>query len=117
MDRIHIRDLQVRCIIGVDEHERREKQDVVVNIVLHTDTRRAGESDRFEDAVDYRAVKKKVVALVESSRCRLLEALAEQIARVCLENPAVQQVEVTVDKPAALRFARSVAVEITRQRL
>lgn len=116
MDRILIRDLQLRCIIGVDEHERRDKQDVVVNIVLHTDTRRAGESDRFEDAVDYRAIKKRIVAMVEGSQCRLLEALAEQIARACLENPAVREVQVSVDKPSALRFARSVAVEVTRRR-
>ena len=116
MDRIHIKDLQARCIIGINPDERREKQDVLINIILSTDTRKAGLSDRFEDAVDYRAVKKKVIAMAEASEFFLVEALAERIAKICLENPEVLQVQVLVEKPTALRFARSVGVEITRGR-
>lgn len=116
MDRILIKDLLARCIIGVSEEERREKQDVVINVALTTDVRKAGRSDRFEDATDYRSIKKRIFSTVESSQCYLLEALAERIADICLENPAVEQVQVTVEKPSALRFARSVGVEITRGR-
>lgn len=116
MDRILIRDLQVRCIIGVNDDERREKQDVVINIALAADLCPAGRSDNFADAVDYRAIKKKVYAMAEDSRYSLVEALAERIAEICLEHRGVQQVQVTVEKPAALRFARTVAVEITRDR-
>ncbi|MBI2843743.1 MAG: dihydroneopterin aldolase [Armatimonadetes bacterium] len=116
MDRIFIKDLLARSIIGLNEEERREKQDVVINIVLSADLRKAGESDRFEDTVDYRDVKKRIISLVEESRYHLVEALAERIAELCLENPAVQEVQVTVEKPSALRFARSVGVEITRSR-
>jgi len=116
MDRILIKDLTVRCILGVSAEERREKQDVVINIALTADLRKAGRSDRFEDAVDYRALKKKVLAAVEASSYRLVEALAERIAEICLEHPAVEQAEVTVEKPSALRFARTVGVEITRLR-
>ncbi len=106
MDKILIKDLQARCIIGVNADERREKQDVIVNIVLCADTRRAGESDRFEDAVDYRAVKKRIIAMVESSQFFLVEALAERIAAMCLEDSRVRQAQVTVEKPSALRFAQ-----------
>jgi D-erythro-7,8-dihydroneopterin triphosphate epimerase len=116
VDRIRIRDLSVRCIIGVDEEERRQKQDVIINLVISTDLRRPGRSDDLADALDYSVLKKEVVALVENSRRRLLEALAEDIAAVCLAAPAVQAVRVSVDKPGALRFARSVAVEIRRRR-
>jgi FolB domain-containing protein len=116
MDRILIRDLLVRCIIGIDEAERREKQDVVINIALSTDLSQPGRSDRFEDAVDYRSIKKRILSVVEKSEYYLVEALAERIAQVCLENPAVQEAQVTVEKPSALRFARSVGVEITRSR-
>jgi len=116
MDRILIRDLLARCIIGVDEPERREKQDVIINVALSTDLRRAGRSDRFEDAVDYRAIKKRIVEMVEASQCFLVEALAERVADICIEHPAVQEVQVTVEKPSALRFARSVGVEITRRK-
>lgn len=116
MDRILISDLAVRCIIGINEDERREKQDVVINLSLFADLAAAGRTDEFADAVDYRAIKKRVLALAEGSRFHLVEALAESIAAACLEQPAVQQVTVRVEKPSALRFARSVGVEITRAR-
>ncbi len=116
MDRIRIYDLLVRCILGINEHERREKQDVVINLTLHADLREAGKNDRIEDTVDYRALKKRVLSLAEDSRYLLVEALAEAIAELCLAQHGVQQVDVCVEKPHALRFARSVAVEISRKR-
>lgn len=116
MDRILIRDLAVRCIIGVNEEERREKQDVLINVALEADLKPAGKSDDFADTVDYRAIKKEIFAMAESSHYFLVEALAERIADICLQHHGVARVQVTVEKPAALRFARTVAVEITRDR-
>lgn len=116
MDRILIRDLRARCIIGINDAERREKQDVTINLALSADLRAAGRSDTMDDTVDYRALKKKILALVESSRCFLVEALAQAVADVCLSEPKVRAVRVQVDKPSALRFARSVGVRIVRSR-
>ncbi|MGO8704994.1 MAG: dihydroneopterin aldolase [Candidatus Brocadiia bacterium] len=116
MDRILIRDLRARCIVGVNEDERREKQDVTVNLTLFADLGPAGRTDRMEDTVDYRAVKKRVLAVIEASQFFLVEALAEAIANVCLDEPKVQKARVRVEKPSALRFARSVGVRITRER-
>jgi FolB domain-containing protein len=116
MDRIFIKDLTCRCIIGINPEERREKQDVIINIVLWADLRQAGASDDFKDAIDYRAVKKRVIAAVEKSEYMLVEALAQKIADECLADAGVRQVQVTLEKPAALRFARSVGVEIIRSR-
>jgi D-erythro-7,8-dihydroneopterin triphosphate epimerase len=116
MDRILIRDLSARCIIGINEEERREKQDVLINLIIFADLRQAGKSDRFEDSVDYRALKKRILSMVEGSKYHLIEALAEEIAAICLEEKTVLQVQVRVDKPYALRYARSVGVEITRKR-
>ncbi|MFH1239092.1 MAG: dihydroneopterin aldolase [bacterium] len=116
MDRIIISDLKARCIIGVNKVERYRRQEVVINLSLYTDLRKAGRSDRFEDAVDYRAMKKKILKMVKDSRYYLVEALAEAVARLCLEHPAIKEVKVRVDKPSALRFARSVGVQITRRR-
>jgi len=116
VDRILIKELFLRCHVGVSEEERREKQDVTISIALAADLRRAGASDSFADAVDYRALKKKVIAMVEDSAFHLVEALAEAVASICLEAPQVLEVTVTVEKPTALRFARSVGVEITRRR-
>lgn len=114
MDKILIKDLLTRCIIGVGDEERKDKQDVVINIVLWADLSSAGSSDRLEDSVDYSRIKKEVIAMVEASEYHLVEALAERIAGICLGHRLVQQVQVTVEKPSALRFARSVGVEIVR---
>ena len=116
LDRIHVRDLRLRCVLGIYPEERREKQDITVNIVLYADLRAAGRSDRIEDTVDYKEVKKRVVAQVEGSSSFLIEHLAQRVAGLCLEEPRGEAVRVTIDKPGALRFARSVAVEIFRKR-
>jgi FolB domain-containing protein len=116
MDRILIGDLRFRCIIGINPEERREKQDVIVNLALHTDLRTAGTTDAIADTVNYKNVKLKIRELVEGSAFNLVEKLASEIARICLEPRAVQRVVVRVDKPGALRFARTVAVEVERTR-
>ncbi|MBN2710815.1 MAG: dihydroneopterin aldolase [Planctomycetes bacterium] len=116
LDHIHIRDLRLRCVIGLYEWERKEKQDVIVNITIHADLTAAGRSDNLDDTVDYKAIKKEIITFVEGSGFNLVEALAEGIADICLGNEKVMGCEVTVDKPGALRFARSVAVEISRER-
>ncbi len=115
-DRIYIRDLHLRCIIGINPEERREKQDVVINVILECDLSKAHQADRIEDTVNYKSIKKKILNMVEASEYQLIETLAERVAAICLEDPNVRQAVVTVDKPGALRFARSVAVEITRVR-
>ena len=116
LDRIHIRDLLLRCIIGVNDFERKDRQDVIINITLYADLRKSSSTDSIEDTVDYRAVTKKVIEVVENSQYYLVEALADHIARVCLSFEGVEKVDVTVEKPGALRFSRSVGVEITRTR-
>ena len=114
MDRILISDLSARCVIGINDEERREKQDVLINLSIFADLSRAGASDRIEEAVDYRSLKKRILAMIEDSRFQIVEALAEAVARICLSEPGVLKVRVRVEKPAALRFTRSVGVEITR---
>ncbi len=116
VDKIHIRDLMARCIVGVYEEERHAKQDVLVNITLHADISKAGQTDCLDDTVDYKTIKKEVIRKVEDSSFFLVERLAEEIAQICLQPSRILQVDVTVDKPGALRFARSVAIEISRTR-
>jgi len=116
MDKVFIRDLSLRCIIGVFPEERREKQDILINVEMHTDLRKAGRSDKLEDTVDYKAVKKAILKLVDGSRFELIESLAERMADIALDDERVKQVVITIDKPGALRFAKASAVEITRTR-
>mgnify|MGYP001293297789 CR=1 FL=1 len=116
LDKIFIRDLLVRCIVGIYPEERREKQDVIINITLYADLTKAGQSDDIEDTVNYKTIKKEVLAMVQSSEFLLLEKLATEITRIALQDSLVQRVDVSIDKPGALRFARSVAVELSRSR-
>jgi FolB domain-containing protein len=114
-DRIEIRDLLLRGIIGVNDWERREKQDILVNITLFADLRAAGAGDDLTRSVNYRAVAKQVIEHVEVAQRFTVEALATDIARICLALEGVSRVRVRVEKPGAVRFARSVGVEIERQ--
>jgi dihydroneopterin aldolase/D-erythro-7,8-dihydroneopterin triphosphate epimerase len=115
-DLIHIRDLLLRGIIGINPEERVNKQDILVNITLYTDHTAAGASDRIEDAVNYRTITKEIIELVENSQFFLVEKLAVEINRICLQAETVSRAVVTVEKPGALRFARSVGVTVDRSR-
>ena len=114
-DQIIIRDLLLRCVIGVNADERRDRQDVLINILLYADVRNAV-SDDMQDTINYRTLTKRIIALVDGSQFYLVEKLAAEIASLCLDDERVEQVQVRVEKPGALRFARSVGVEIIRTR-
>ena len=116
MDRIIIQDLVLHCIVGNNPDERSTVREVNLCLTLGTDLRPAGRSDNLADTVDYQQLKVEVRALVESSRYFLIERLAHEVARVCLQHAGVTQVSVRLEKPGALRFARTVAVEIERTR-
>jgi FolB domain-containing protein len=115
-DQIHIRDLHLRAVIGISEEERRDRQDVLINLTLDSDTRAAGRSDDISDALNYRTLTKRIITLGEGSPFFLIEKLAAEIARLCLEDRRVERARVSVEKPGALRFARSVSVIIERTR-
>ena len=116
MDKVLIKDLLARGIIGVRDWERNRPQDILINIIIFTDTSRAAESDHINDCVDYSMVSKKVQAHAESSARKTVEALANDLAKICLEEKGVQKVTVRVEKPGAVRFAKAVGVEIERSR-
>ncbi len=114
MDQVLIKDLVARGIIGINDWEREKPQEILINIVLFADLKKAGESDDIQDCVDYRTVAKKVIAHAETAHRLTVEALAADLARVCLQVPGVMKVRMRVEKPGAVRFARSVGVEIER---
>lgn len=116
MDQIFIQDLLIRGIIGINEWERENPQDILINISLFADTTAAGSSDDLEKSVNYRTVTKKVIKHAEEIKRYTVEALAEDIAKICLAEKGVEKVLVRVEKPGAVRFAKSVGVEIERKR-
>lgn len=116
MDKVIIKNLLVRGIIGVNDWERKRPQDILINITLFTDTRRAAETDDINDCANYSTISKKVQAHAESVERLTVEALANDLAKICLEEKDIQKVIVRVEKPGAVRFAESVGVEIERSR-
>ena len=115
MDKVFIKDLLVRGVIGISERERSKPQDIVVNVVLFTDTSKGAATDDIELCVNYRTVAKAIIAHIEKVSRYTVEALASDIADICLDIPGVKKVKVEVEKPGAVRFSRSVGVEITRK--
>ncbi|HEX9644452.1 MAG TPA: dihydroneopterin aldolase [Acidimicrobiia bacterium] len=118
MDQIHIRDLSVRGIIGINPDERVNEQEILVNATLWVDSSPAAASDDIADAVNYRTVTKAIIAHVAQGRPMLVERLAQEIADLVLASePRVEEVDVTIEKPGALRHARSVGISIHRSRV
>ena len=116
MATIRITNLRLRAVIGINDWERDIKQDVVINVTMEFDADRAAKSDNIKDTVDYKAITKKIIKLVEGSQFFLLEALADRILTIAMEDRKVLSAAVRVDKPQALRFADSVSVELNKQR-
>ncbi len=116
MDQILIKDLLVRGVIGITERERERPQDILINVVLFTDITRAAQTDNIADCVDYSKIAKKLFAHAETAGRQTVEALVTDLAGLCLEAPGVQGVRIRVEKPGAVRFSRSVGVEIERFR-
>jgi len=115
-DRIEIHELRTRCIIGFNQEERNHTQDVSVDITLYTNTQTAAANDNIDDAADYKAIKKQILSMIENSSFNLLERLTEEAADICLQNPRIHHVDVSIKKIGALRYAHDVAVHITRFR-
>ncbi len=117
LDRIHITDLVVPGIVGIKPDERVNPQDVRINATLWVDTRPAAASDDIADAVNYRTVTKAMIAHVEAGDPMLVERLVSELAAIALgSDERVKEVEVTVEKPGALRHADSVGITIRRSR-
>ena len=113
-DRIEVHDLLVRCIVGINPEERVKKQDVIINLTLFGDLRRAGQSDDIENAINYKTLTKRVLDHVEESEYFLVEKMAHKIAEIAVMEFGIQRAIVSVEKPGALRFARSVGVVVER---
>ena len=114
MDKILIQNLRVLGILGVNDRERTTLREIIINAMLFTETRRAALSDDIADCIDYSQLVKEIRALVEEARRFTVEALAEDIANLCLSRPMVRKVTVRVEKPGAIADTESVGVEIER---
>ena len=116
MATINVDNLRARTILGLNEEERINKQDIIINYAMDLDISKAAETDDVQYTVDYKTVNKRILAYVEESSFLLVETLVTELLKMLLEDERVQNAWVRVDKPAALRFADSVSVEDTMTR-
>ena len=118
LDRIRITNVDVMGILGIKPEEQENPQLIRVNATLWVDTRPAAESDDIADAVNYRTITKAMIAHIEQGKPFLVERLVQELADICLEtDPRIHEVEVSVEKPTALRYAESVGITIHRARV
>lgn len=117
LDRILIKDLSIPGILGINPEERINEQQILVNAVLWADTKPGAATDDIEDAVNYRTITKAMIAHIQDGKPMLVERLVQELVDICFDlEPRIKQVEMTVEKPGALRHARSVGICITRVR-
>jgi len=114
LDKIILQDLRVEAVIGIWEWERRIRQTVSLDLELATDIRRAAASDDIEDATDYKRIAKRLITVVEESEFKLVETLAETLARIVVVDFGVSWVKLSVSKPGAIEGSRNVGVVIER---
>ena len=114
MDKVFITALTAEAVIGIYDWEREVRQRLEVDLEMWIDLSAAAKSDAIEDTLNYKSVAKRVLAFVEASRYRLVEALAGEIARIVQEEFRVPRVRVTVHKPGAIRHSRDVGVVVER---
>jgi dihydroneopterin aldolase len=115
-DRIFLHGLEIECIIGFIEWERRVKQTVVIDVEMPVDCARAAASDDVADTLDYKRVAKRLISFVGESQFKLVETLAHRAAMLILEEFGVQWVRFSVNKPGAIRGSRDVGVAVLRTR-
>jgi dihydroneopterin aldolase len=115
-DIIFLRGLEVECIIGFIDWERRVKQTVVIDLELPVDCRAASVRDEVDDTLDYKKVAKRVIAFIEASEFKLVETAAHRLALTLLEEFGIEWVRLSINKPGAIRGSRDVGVSIERNR-
>jgi dihydroneopterin aldolase len=117
MDTVFIRDLRIETVIGIYDWEREITQTVILDLEMGADVAKAARSDVIDDALDYKAVSKRLVNFVRESRFQLVETLAEKCAEIVLQEFKVPWIRLTLNKVGAVSAARDVGVIIERKRV
>lgn len=114
MDIVYIRELEIETIIGIYDWEREQKQIVSMDLEMAADNRAAASSENIEQALDYKAVAKRLIEFVESSEFFLVETMAEKIAQIIMQEFSVPWLKLRVGKPGAVTGSKDVGVIIER---
>jgi len=113
MAKIRVKNLLIRTYIGFNPEELVNKQDVIINLEIETDIPDSAlEADEPIGIFDYKTITKQIIALVQEGQFKLLEVLTKNILDLIMADEKVKWARVEVDKPHALRFAKSVSLEM-----
>lgn len=113
---IRIQDLRVPTIVGIKEDERVNPQEVTINVQMETDMEECIRTDDITDAFNYRTLTKKIIREVGEAKHFLLEKLCQHVLNIVMEDARIIEASVEIDKPGALRFAKSVSVRLSAKR-
>ena len=116
MDAILIRELRVEALIGIHQRERHAAQTVSIDLDIGLPGTAVFKSDKVADTIDYEQVALKIRALAASGHFRLVETLAERIARLLLEDFGAPWAKISVAKIGILANAKFVGVTIERRK-
>ena len=116
MDIVFISGLTVATTIGVYDHERDITQDLIIDLELGCDARKAGISDSFEDALDYDAISRRTQAFVEKTSYYLIESVAEQLSQILFDEFPIMQLKIKITKSGAVDIAGAIGIAIERKR-
>jgi len=114
LDITFLHGLKVDCIIGIWDWERRMRQTIVIDLDMASNVKKAADSDNIKDAVDYKAVSKRLQEFVGQSEFQLVETLAERVAEIVIDEFAVPWVRVRINKKGAVSNAGDVGIIIER---
>ena len=114
MDIVYIRELEVRTIIGIFDWEREQRQLVSLDLEMGSDIATAAATDTIENALDYKAVAKRLIDFIEKSEFFLVETLAERVADIVVNEFNVPWVKLRLGKPGAVTGSKDVGVIIER---
>ncbi|MDH5711086.1 MAG: dihydroneopterin aldolase [Gammaproteobacteria bacterium] len=113
-DTVFIEDLRIETIIGIYDWEREIRQIISIDLEMAWDNTRAATTESIEDALNYKAVAKRLIQFVEESEFQLVETLAERIAAIVLNEFNVPWLRLKLSKPGAVTGSRAVGVTIER---
>lgn len=114
MDIVYIRGLEVKTVIGIYDWEKEIKQKITVDLEMASDVKKGAATDEISEALDYKAVSKRLIAFIEESEMQLIETLAERIAEIVLSEFNVPWLRLSLGKPGAITGSRDVGVIIER---
>jgi FolB domain-containing protein len=117
MAEIHVKDLEIETIIGINDQERTNKQKVKINYRFAVDITKPAETDSIDDCVNYRTINKKVIEFLHSSSFYTLEKLTAEVLKIVMSTQGVSNAKVTVSKPGALRFTKDVSITMSSDEL